>query len=129
ATPGSYDPSYNGNHDAFVARLDFALPPLLLTASALNSPAPRGGVLRFRTALTNSSPDPFSGDLVLHVEHQGGFAASRLLVSNTTLASGQTAVPTFSLRIPPGVPFGLYTGTVTALEGGTSPLAEGTFSF
>src|SRR5690606_39999649 len=55
--------------------------------------------------------------------------ASRLLARNATLAPGQTVAPRFAIHLPAGTPLGFYTGTVTALEGGTMPLAEVTFSF
>src|SRR5690606_13024069 len=104
-------------------------PAFVLTAEPLNSPVPRGDRLRFRIAFTNNIATAFTGDLVLEVEHQTGFTVSRTLARGATLAAGQTASPTFALRVPQRAPLGLYYATVTALDGGTIPVAETTFGF
>jgi hypothetical protein len=130
AMPGAYDITFNGGPlDAFIGRLDISPPPFVLTATALNDPVPRGDRLRFRVTVTNHTAAPFIGGLILNVEGPGGVNASRTLASDAALAAGQTISAAFAIHVPGAAPLGSYTATVTLLEGGTTNVAQATFTF
>src|SRR5690606_11883314 len=70
------------------------LPALELAAEPLNSPVTRGENLDLRISLANNTPSPFTGDLVLDVEHQGGLVASRTLRRDAVLPGWRAGAPT-----------------------------------
>jgi hypothetical protein len=102
---------------------------LSIAAAALNSPVPLGDRLRFTVSLANHTPDPLTGDLVLDITGPDGATYSRLLEDDRTLEGGATRTPEYRLPVGDDAALGLYTATVTALEGGVTNLGEATFTF
>ncbi len=130
-TPGAFGTSYDGGlEDGFVVRLDMTPEALIaISAVALNSPVPRGEPLRFEVTLTNLTPSPLTGDLTLDIAGPDGATYFRLLEDDRTLGAGTTRTPEYVLPVHDDAALGVYTATVTALEGSTTPLGAATFTF
>ncbi len=102
---------------------------LTLAAAPLNSTVPRGDSLYVRATLTSGSDRPLTGALRLDVAGPNGRTTSRVLVTQATLAPGQTARPVFAVAVPLNAPRGEYTGVVVAESLSGASVTSAPFAF
>jgi hypothetical protein len=121
---GGGEPWYAGRAYVFSGR-----PPLMLSASALNSPVPQGRNLRFAVTITNNTVAPLTGDLRLDVTDPDGTVYSQLIHDDGTIGPMETATRQYGVPVRETAPLGTYDATVFALDNQGTVRAEAAFTF